>query len=191
VSLRSLFFRDLPARHGGTLEQYVPQKSREAVAHYDPEFETFTDGDPTRNKRAQLLQLEKNDLLVFYAGLRPAGALIGGRLYIIGFFTVASVVSIEEASSWPPPHLSHLHGNAHFRRKQLDEGLVVVHGDPRASYLFDRAIMVSDEAQYATEEVETRIGVKGSLKRAIGRWVPPHYTSDAVEWIIGSAKSHA
>src|SRR5262249_11504115 len=58
-SSRSLYFRDLPARHGGALAQYVPTRYREAIAHYDPEFETFTYGDPTRNKRAQLLRLDR------------------------------------------------------------------------------------------------------------------------------------
>ena len=36
--------------------------------HNDPEFETFTDGDPTVPKRG-LRNLAKGDLLVFYAGL--------------------------------------------------------------------------------------------------------------------------
>ena len=38
--------------------------------HFDPEFETYTYGDPT-SKRRTLLKLNKNDLLVFYAGLTP------------------------------------------------------------------------------------------------------------------------
>ena len=57
VSPRSVYFRDLPARRGGKLAQYVPRGYREAAAHYDPEFETFTYGDPTRNKRADSLTL--------------------------------------------------------------------------------------------------------------------------------------
>lgn len=74
VSPRSLYFCDLPARHGGMLAQCVPVRYREAAAHYDPEFETFTYGDPTRNKRTQLLRLDDGDLLVFYAGLCPMGS---------------------------------------------------------------------------------------------------------------------
>ncbi len=184
LSPRSLYFRDLPARHGGMLAQYVPAKYREAAAHYDPEFETFTYGDPTRNKRAQLLRLDDGDLLVFYAGLSPVESRAASRLYIIGYFTVASVESISAANSWPPPNFSHLLGNAHLRRNRPDDGLVVVCGHARASRLLDRAIAISDEAQTATTEVENRIGVHGSLKRAIGRWVPSECVAKAVDWIV-------
>jgi hypothetical protein len=183
VSPRSVYFCDLPARHGGTLAQYVPRRYREAAAHYDPEFDTFTYGDPGRNKRAQLLRLDDGDLLVFYAGLRPAG-LAAGRLYIIGYFTVASVESINPENLWPPTDVPHLLGNAHLRRNRPDPGLVIVCGWPQTSRLLGRAIAVSDETQRATPEAEKRMGIHGSLQRAIGRWVPSEHIADAAEWII-------
>lgn len=185
VSPRSVYYRDLPARHGGTLAQYVPRRYRDAPAHYDPEFETFTYGDPTRNKRAQLLRLDDGDLLVFYAGLCQEGVRTTSRLYIIGYFTVASAESVNVTNSWPPPNSSHLLGNAHLRRNRPDDGLVVVCGHARSSRLLDRAIAISDEAQTATKEVENRIAIHGSLKRAIGRWVPSEYIVNAVDWIVG------
>jgi hypothetical protein len=189
-SQRSCYFRDLPARHGGMLAQYVPVRYREAAAHYDPEFETFTYGDPTRNKRAQILRLEYGDLLVFYAGLRPLGFQDKSRLYFIGYFTVASVESINATDSWPPMNFPHLLGNAHLRRNRPDDGLVVVCGQHGGSRLFHRAIAISDEAQKATTEVENRIGVHGSLKRAIGRWIASDYISNAVDWVIGHEAPH-
>jgi Nucleotide modification associated domain 3 len=184
VTTRSLYYRDLPARGGGSLAQYVPPRLRNAAAHNDPEFETFTYGDPTRNKRGQLLRLEHGDLLVFYAGLWPDGFQAANRLYVIGYFTVESVVSIEANAPWPPTNIPHLQGNAHFRRDRLDPGLVVVRGNAHASKLLERAIAISDEAQFATPETEERLGVRGSLKRAIGRWVPSERIADAVDWII-------
>ena len=184
VSPRSLYFRDLPARHGGTLAQYVPARYHEAAAHYDPEFETFTYGDPTRNKRTQLLRLDNGDLLVFYAGLRPVGSRTASRLYIIGYFTVAFVENINATNFWPLTNSPHLLGNAHLRRNRPDDGLVVVCGHAGASRLLDRAIAISDEAQTATIEVKNRIGIHGSLKRAIGRWVPSEYIANAVDWIV-------
>jgi putative DNA base modification enzyme with NMAD domain len=186
MSARSVYYRDLPARRGGKLAQYVPRRYREAAAHYDPEFETFTYGDPNRNKRTQLLRLADGDLLVFYAGLRPVGFHAAGRLYIIGYFTVASAESIDAANSWPPTNAPHLLGNAHLRRNRPDHGLVVVSGHSRRSKLLDRAIPISDEAQCATPEVENRIGIHGSLKRAVGRWVPSEYVANAVDWIVRS-----
>ena len=184
VSPRSVYFRDLWARHGGTLAQYVPGRYREAAAHYDPEFETFTYGDPTRNKRAQILRLNDGDLLVFYAGLRPVGSRAASRLYIIGYFTVASAESINPTKPWPPTDASLLLGNAHLRRNRPDHGLVVVRGHARTSKLLDRAIAISDDAQRATPEVEKRIGIHGSLMRAVGRWVPSEYIANAADWIV-------
>src|SRR3989304_10396214 len=73
ASSRSLYFSEILARSGGTLDRFVPARYRAGPAHYDPEFDTFTYGDPTRNKRRQLLRLAQNDILVFYAGLRPPG----------------------------------------------------------------------------------------------------------------------
>ena len=184
VSPRSVYFRDLPARHGGTLAPYVPRRYRDAAAHYDPEFETFTYGDPTRIKRGQLLRLIDGDLLIFYAGLRPVESRTASRLYIIGYFTVAYVESINATDSWPPTNFPHLLGNAHLRRNRPDYGLVVASGHARASKLLDRAIAISDEAQYATPEVEKKIGIHGSLTRSVGRWVTSEYIANAIEWII-------
>ncbi len=69
----------------------MPLRYRGTSAHYDPEFETFTYGDPTKYKRGQLLRLMREDVLVFSAGLRPPDQRNGSRLYLIGYFTVESV----------------------------------------------------------------------------------------------------
>jgi hypothetical protein len=184
VSPRSTYFRQLPARHGGALEQYVPPRYRKAAAHYDPEFETFTYGDPGKQKRSQLLRLDKGDLLVFYAGLRPVGEQGTGRLYIIGFFTVAAVEAITATNPWPPRDVPHLLKNAHLRRNHPDPDLVVARGHTRRSRLLDRAIAISDDAHQATREMERKMGIKGSLRRAIGRWVSPERTKGSLNWIV-------
>ncbi len=158
VSPRSVYYCDLPARHGGNLAQYVPRKHAESAAHYDPEFLTFTYGDPTRNKSAQLRRLNDGDLLVFYAGLRPREARSGGRLYIIGYFTVSSVEDIQTTKPWPPPDVPRLWRNAHLRRRRPDHGLVVVCGHKRTSKLLERAIPISDEAQRITPANRKAVG---------------------------------
>jgi len=59
-----------------------------AFVHFDPEFETFTYGDPTTLKQG-LRNLKLGDLLVFYAGLRGWGnCRTDAGLYIIGYFVV-------------------------------------------------------------------------------------------------------
>ena len=190
VGPRSVYYRDLRARHGGTLAQYVPPRYREGPAHYDPEFETFTYGDPTSIKRGQLLRLEKGSFLVFYAGLRPVGSENGNRLYIIGFFMIESVKEIVPTKPWPPKTARHWMRNAHFRRPRPDPGLVVVRGNPGSSKLLDQAIEISDQAQFANALFRKRTGISGSLKRAVGRWVPPAHTKGAIRWICQRRNTH-
>src|SRR4051812_40430279 len=56
-------------RLGKPLSYYFPERRRTTVEdmpiHFDPEFETFTYGDPTSPK-AGLRWLEKGDILLFY-----------------------------------------------------------------------------------------------------------------------------
>lgn len=54
----------------------LQQKRRDTPIHYDPEFETFTYGDPTAPKSG-LRRLKKGDLLVFYAGLAKRISALG------------------------------------------------------------------------------------------------------------------
>src|SRR5260370_39735767 len=62
--------------------------------HLDPEFETFTYGDPTPPKRS-LRRLKPGDFLVFYCGLQGwdlencAYSARCPALYLAGYFEVA------------------------------------------------------------------------------------------------------
>src|SRR5262249_13080002 len=60
-------------RNGTAHVIYFPESRRKAMAaqavHVDPEWETFTYGDPTTPKRS-LRSLRPGDLLVFYCGLQ-------------------------------------------------------------------------------------------------------------------------
>src|SRR5206468_7575922 len=62
----------LDERHGRRLVEYFPLSRQPNMAkqsiHFDPEFKTFTYGDPNTLK-ARLRHLEPGDLLVFYCGL--------------------------------------------------------------------------------------------------------------------------
>jgi len=184
VTDRSLFFRDIPARSGGSVAQFVPQRHRGSPTHYDPEFDTFTYGDPARNKRRQLLRLGKGDMLVFYAGLRPPEETRGSKLYIIGYLTILQAHTITSLSPWPPPAHRHLWGNAHFRRNRGDEDLVVVEGDPATSRLLVRAVPLSDAQQNVLPDMTELLGLSGSVKRAgAGRWVPEGHVERVSQWL--------
>src|SRR3954451_25409515 len=85
-------------RDGTPLADYFGGARRAAMAeqhvHHDPEFETFTYGDPTPPKRS-LRHLRPGDVLAFYCGLqawdRERGWVRDHRpgLYLIGYFEVA------------------------------------------------------------------------------------------------------
>ncbi len=65
-------FGNTMGRHGKLLIEYFPP-SRQAAKqqqsiHVDPEFTTFTYGDPSGPK-AGLRRLERGDMLIFYCGL--------------------------------------------------------------------------------------------------------------------------
>jgi hypothetical protein len=183
ASNRSTRFSDLKARSGGMLAQFVPSRYRQRTAHYDPEFETFTYGDPTVNKRRQLLKLSEGDYLVFYAGLTPNNFTGSDRLYLIGYFTVRQVYEIPNTGEWPPSEFLHLTNNAHLRRNAYDPGLVIVEGRHDRSRLLHKAVPFSDESQRVLPELISVVGYSGSVMRAIGRWVPPRNLEAVVAWL--------
>src|SRR5262249_52998570 len=84
--------------NGKPLIGYFPQSRRQAMAaqtvHLDPEWDTFTYGDPTTPKRS-LRQLQPGDFLVFYCGLQRWDSKAGWNrdhrpaLYLAGYFEVA------------------------------------------------------------------------------------------------------
>lgn len=104
--------------------------------HGDPEFETFTYGDPTRPK-AGLKRLRTGDLLVFYAGLKGLDFDCDPALYIIGYFEVEEAVTTQ-GHSWS--ELRRRFGNNfHVRHRPVfedqKERLVLVRGSHQSRLL--------------------------------------------------------
>ncbi len=76
-------------RHREPLVTYFPESRRSGMVnqslHFDPEFGTFTYGDPTPPK-AGLCRLERGDMLVFYCGLQGWGFESAPRFVPDGLF---------------------------------------------------------------------------------------------------------
>lgn len=176
---RGVTYADVPARCGMPLTSYVRSHS---YTHYDPEFETYTYGEPSEPKRSQLLRLEPDDYLVFYAGFQGPG-ISPGTCFVIGYFQVNQVHQAPIDCTWPPASLAHLHRNAHFRRKNPEKTLVVVEGKPSGSELLTVGKQLSDSSQKVLPEVAELIGFGGSVMRAVGRWVPSTHESAALDWL--------
>jgi hypothetical protein len=179
---RGISYPEIIARHGGTLDKY---SGSTGYTHYDPEFETFTYGEPNEPKRSQLLRLEAGDRLVFYSGFQGT-EIIRGTCFVIGYLSVRAIHRAPINELWPPASLKHLHRNAHFRRKHPEPTLVVVEGDPTTSRLFTIARQLSDGNQKVLADIEDIIGFSGSVMRAIGRWVPETHHDKAIKWLTDS-----
>lgn len=179
---KGVTYPELNAKHGGTLDQY---SGSTGFTHYDPEFETFTYGEPSEPKRSQLLRLTAGDLVVFYAGFQGQD-IAKGTCFVIGYLSVRAIHRTSMDEPWPPNSLAHLHRNAHFRRKIPEPTLVLVEGDPSVSRLYMIAPRLSDDHQKVLPELEDVIGFGGSVMRAIGRWVPETHHDKAVKWLTGA-----
>jgi hypothetical protein len=165
-------YKDLQGRNVESLASLLPAKLHHRVPHFDPEFETFTYGDPAVNKSRQLLRLSPGDLLVFYAGLKPYKSQDPPRLYIIGYFTISQIHNFNKNPESPEKSTSRrLRNNAHMKRIHRDEGLVIAEGDPARSILLRKALPFGDSRNHVLQDLVPLFGFEGSILRAIGRWV--------------------
>lgn len=101
----------------------LPRQVLRMHMHLDPDFANLTYGDQGQRARRIADQISKNDLLVFYAGLRSTLPQTDLVYAIIGLFVVHEIVLATRVprARW--------HENAHTRRK-LERGAddIVVRG---------------------------------------------------------------
>ena len=183
---------------GRYLSEYFPGSARARAQaqsmHVDPEFDTFTYGDPTLPK-AGLKNLKPQDMLVFYAGLKGWEHARPPALYIVGYFIVKWAGLAREH----PDELVREKCGANFHvrydslyQKQRDR-LVLVKGDP-GSRLLSRAHCISaegrnragqplkvlfPEAQVIFGDFDGRI----SIQRSPPRWVAPSHEDKARRFV--------
>lgn len=184
-------FNDVTTRDGRSYAEYVSTDNESTPLHLDPEFVTYTYGDPTR-KRSQLAELAEDDLLIFYAGLEPEASEGHQRLYVIGYFTVDTVHELDDKTPTERAGLfDRLADNAHVRRTELtseskhpnqDAYPVIVEGKPNQSRLLEKARPLTDayvsgtnQQYYMLDSVAQITGYSTSkdLTRASGRWLEP------------------
>jgi hypothetical protein len=167
-------------RSGKPLSRYLPKAIESRKMHYDPEFSSFTYGDPTA-KRRYLLKLEEGDLLVFYAGLAPyKNSKYEKGLYIVGYFTVSDVIDFNRLTLDQAENCYKRYpNNAHLKRMCGTENLVIVIGDKRKCKLMEKAIAISQVRlnrknipyHVVSANMESLLGISGSIQRSI----PPRF----------------
>lgn len=197
-------YGNLVGRDGRSHSAYFP-KSRQALmdskhVHFDPEFETFTYGDPTPPKRS-LRTLRRGDLLVFYCGLQRWDAEVGtdpkhqASLYLAGYFEVAlagvaseftmKVLKTEFAQNF------HVRYPSVFNEQMND--LVLVKGSTN-SRLYQKAHQISAMGQDRNgkplkvlspkmQQIFGTFDSRLSIQRSPPRWVDPNYAERAINYV--------
>ena len=181
------------------LVDYFPKGRRERLfdqaIHFDPEFETFTYGDPTPPK-ASLRRLSEGSLLVFYAGLQGWDFESPAALHIIGYFEVARA---GFATSFSQAELTGLfRNNFHVMHREIFEDqkdrLVLVKGNLK-SRLLRKAVRISSAGTDRSghplhrlapemQQVFGDFGGKTSIQRSPPRWVIPEFTRRAAQFVL-------
>jgi hypothetical protein len=199
-------YGNMLGRDGKPLSGYFSESRRAVMAkrhvHHDPEFETFTYGDPTTPKRS-LRHLQPGDFLVFYCGLQEWDAVQGWNghrrpaLYLAGYFEVALA---GMASEFSPKMLRVEFGkNFHVRYpsvfKRQKDALVLVKGG-HGSRLFHKAHRISSEGKDragkplkvlspSMRKVFGDFAGHVSIQRSPPRWVEPRFVDRAIRFVTG------
>jgi hypothetical protein len=188
-------------RTGHPLSDFFPPSRQTAMRsqsmHLDPEFTSFTYGDPTSPK-AGLRHLAAGDLLVFYAGLRGYGCDLPQGLYLIGYFEIAFAGIAREMAE---EQVSACRENFHVRHetvfRQQRDRLVLVKGG-FGSRLLTKAVKISvvgqdragESLKILSPEMQQIFGGfdgKLSFQRSPTRWVSNEYVSGAASFVRGLA----
>lgn len=189
-------------KNGRPHSEYFPVRQQERIArqhvHFDPEFETYTYGDPTTPKRS-LRKLEKGDYLIFYAGLQrwdDQEGFTGPRaLYIVGYFVVQLAGLAGEFSRTTLKQEFGKNYHVRYQRayKREHERLVLVKGGPK-SRLLKKATLISDVGNDRTgkplkvlsqdaQRVFGDFGGKIAIQRSPPRWVAPEHVEKAIRFV--------
>ncbi len=180
------------------LVDYFPKARRKRFLdqsiHFDPEFETFTYGDPAALK-GSLKRLGEGNLLVFYAGLKGWDFECSPAMYIIGFFEVARA---GLATSFTQAELDGMfQNNFHVRHRRVFDNqkdhLVLVKGNAN-SRLLKKAVKISAVGEDKSgrplhrlspemQAVFGNFGGRTSIQRCPPRRVAPEFARRAAEYV--------
>jgi hypothetical protein len=191
-------YANMRGRTGRSLVEFFPSRRQQRMAnqpmHVDPEFETFTYGDPTPPKKG-LRHLTKGDLLIFYAGLEGFDFESPPALYIIGYFEVELAGLATEFSD--AAIRRNFARNFHVRHRALFEKqkqeLVLVKGG-KGSRLLKKAHLLSETitlpGKAPLKKMTARLraifgdfGGRHSFQRSPTRWIEPAFVSSAVRYV--------
>lgn len=184
-------------RMGRKLIDYFPEskqdKMRNCPIHFDPEFDSFTYGDPASTKSG-LGKLQPGDFLVFYCGLQGYDFDSEPALYIMGYFEVEVAGKVDDLRGKNVERL--FANNFHVKHQKVfarqKDRLVLVKGNSNSrllkkaqkisAYSQDKSgkklKVLSPEAQRVFGDFEGKI----SIQRCPPRWVSASLVEKAVKY---------
>lgn len=180
------------------LYEYFPKTRQKKVEHksmhFDPEFITFTYGDPTTPK-AGLRHLEKGDMLIFYCGLKGWDFQSDPALYLMGYFEIetagkADKFSLRDIKEYFAENF-HVRHQSIFKRQIND--LVLVKGSEK-SRLLEKAVLMSEVGKNRAgkpikvlsskmQNIFGNFSGKISFQRSPTRWVAPPNVDKAAKFM--------
>lgn len=161
-------------------EHELPPKFDDWYAHLDPDFRYLTYGDEgNKGKQLENLKLAKDDILAFYAGLKPTNASPGGLVYaLIGFYKVACVIYAKDI----PERLWDM--NAHTRREPKEDDVVVL-GKAGESGRLERCITIGEycpRGYYLASKIQEKWGEAKRMYLQRGPHHPLHDSDRFYDW---------
>ena len=191
-------YGNMVGRHGRPLIEYFPASRKSKMSaqpmHVDPEWATFTYGDPSMSKSG-LKNLEPGDLLVFHGGLQGWNHDSEPALYILGYFDVqVAGTAISLGDTYVREHFAsnfHVRHEAVYSRQR--DKLVLVKGGA-GSRLLNKAVRISCEGQdrdgrplkilsLEMQQIFGDFDGKLSIQRSPTRWVKPDYVERAATFV--------
>ena len=192
------------SRNGIPYSDFFPMSQRKKVAlhhvHLDPEFDTFTYGDPTTPKRS-LRKLESGDYLIFYCGLQDWDERDGWNheqrpgLFIVGYFVVdmAGMATDFDKMTLQSDFGQNFHVRYPSVFKIQRDQLVLVKGG-QESRMLRKAYRISSEGtdcsgkplKVLSPEMQKVFGDfdgKVSIQRSPPRWVDSAFVEKAIKFV--------
>jgi len=115
-----------------------PKKLLYYKMHLDPDFEYLTYGDRLPRGK-ELATMDKGDLIIFYAGLKPIALCNHNLVYsLIGLYVVDKVLRVKKIShiKWKE--------NAHTRKLHKNKEDIIIKADPKYSGRLTHCIPIGE-----------------------------------------------
>jgi len=116
-----------------------PKTIKNNSMHLDPDFDFLTYGDVGDKRGKGIFKLKKDDLIIFYSGLKPITRLKDNLVYaLIGMYYVDKILFVNDVN------VKDRIKNAHTRRTWTGKSDIVVFAQKKISGRFEKCIPIGE-----------------------------------------------